>query len=777
MADTMTAEPTQLVLYSETVFESKAPDNFPLSCPSLDLSTTWDAVGRKLLIYRPPEQIVSKIHQVGAGPGPRAPEVVTVTWKPDGQFLAVGWSDGIVRLMGLENNKAAHHIAVCADDDTRITHIGWASCTISRKVTELSPRLKDEIVNELTSFADDSHTSPNLPEELTFLEVDTALPKVSPLPVGSSGGDDDATVFTLRTGIEFLFRSPKPEEYEQVNVVVVGTSDGKLQLSIYDSFLIGSFPSPVASISSSVSRLIAHVAHAKLPTQALLYAEPHSEPAHVHLIPMDLPFISSSSINLSLLGTKLTTLQKLLRYIKQTQLHMQVEWKSARELPGRFLRSVQGDLEELPSGPRSIVPALYHTVLTGHAHEPVREWLVDSLTERGHKRWDKAVVSGLENLRSLVHENFLPALERCAVILSRLRGLAQFYDDREDNGFSTAQINRGLDIISCLSLVGHKILSNVMDELQSFQAFSNWLRFQIDRFASSSSETDDLTEKEATMNTSRVLTYIERYLTRSPVDVFFDDISKQDWEADWDHIEDGIALLPLLDAQLKKQEAGQASRRALQHVEFLVSYLTTWSSRIFSGIAEAKKRSVRFGSPLKLSIGEAVTTMDLRMCEISANQGTIYTALASKTTNNKVHIFRSTIDITNGISATRATTRACIDLGARSLIDAKFFNDEILVLVCSKDDNKTVVLFLPLEMPNVVYTAYDAGQEDSAPAVMSDLPSYLTEYVLPPEYEMRPVRMEVHDRVNLRGEIPERICLLAGNRLTWRAFTLPQQAA
>lgn len=121
------------------------------------------------------------------------------------------------------------------------------------------------------------------------------------------------------------------------------------------------------------------------------------------------------------------------------------------------------------------------------------------------------------------------------------------------------------------------------------------------------------------MNTSRVLTYIERYLTRSPVDVFFDEIPKQDWEADWDHIEDGFALLPLLDAQLKKQETGQASRRALQHVEFLVSYLTTWSSRVFSGIAEAKKRSVRFGSPLKLSIGEAITTMDLKMCETSAN--------------------------------------------------------------------------------------------------------------------------------------------------------------
>lgn len=238
-----------------------------------------------------------------------------------------------------------------------------------------------------------------------------------------------------------------------------------------------------------------------------------------------------------------------------------------------------------------------------------------NLLSQGHKRWDKAVVSGLENLRSLVHENLLPALERCAIILSRLRGLTQFYDERDDIGFSTAQISRVLDIIGCLSLVGHKILSNVMDELESFRAFSSWLRFQIDRFASSSTATDELTEREATMNTSKVLTYIERYLTYSPLDVFFDEISKQDWQADWDHIKDGLVLLPLLDTQLKKQEAGQASRKALQHVEFLVSYLTTRSNRIFNGTAEAKKRSVRFGTPLKLSIGHAITAMDLKLCQ------------------------------------------------------------------------------------------------------------------------------------------------------------------
>lgn len=164
--------------------------------------------------------------------------------------------------------------------------------------------------------------------------------------------------------------------------MIVGTDDGKLQLNIYDSFLIGTFPSPVSESLNTPPYMISHAAHPRLSTHALVFAHTQTEPEYLHLVPMDLPFISSSPINLCLLASKLTTLQKLLRYIKQTQLHMQVEWKNTRELPSRFLRSVQGDLEELPSGPRSIVPALYHTVVTGHAYGPVREWLIDSLAER-----------------------------------------------------------------------------------------------------------------------------------------------------------------------------------------------------------------------------------------------------------------------------------------------------------------------------------------------------------------------------------------------------------
>ncbi|KAM0190912.1 hypothetical protein ACHAPI_009136 [Fusarium lateritium] len=620
------AQQKQLVLFSATEYQDRVSDGYPVSCPTLDLSVTWDKTDKNILVYRPPGQVVSKIHQVGA-PGEKAPDAQTVTWRSDGQFLAVGWSDGFVRLMGLENNKAAHHIKVGESSGNEITHIGWSSSRIADKSSNAVAQALKNNTEKDKSFNGDGLPL-DLPRELTFLEVDTALPKISPLPSSSAGSGEDAMVFTLRTGIEFLFQPPKPEEYDQVSVMIIGTSDGELQLSIYDSFIIGSFQCPTTDPPSS-SQLILHASHPQVSTQALLVGDKTGEPTDVHLVPIDLPFISSSPINLSLLASKLTALQKLLRYLKQAQLHMQVEWRNTRELPTRFLRSIEGDLENLETGPRGIVPALYHLAVTGHAFEPVREWLVESLAERvsrfkcnfqeyqltpqGHKRWDKAVVSGLEGLRNLIHENFLPALDRCAIILSRLRGLAQYHDTRDDIGFSVQQISRLMEVVQCLQLVGHKILINVMDELESFTAFSTWLRFQIDRLASSASASEELTEKEATMDVGLVLIYIEQYLTESPLGLFFDEMSGEDYEADCAHIENGPSLPYLLDQQLAKWENGQPSMKALLRVEFLVSYATAWATSTFGGIAEARKRSVRLGKPVRFSLGRVISHTDMRM--------------------------------------------------------------------------------------------------------------------------------------------------------------------
>ncbi|TQN65656.1 Anaphase-promoting complex subunit 4 [Colletotrichum shisoi] len=757
------AKNMQLRCYSETRFDHRVADGFPFSNPTVDLSVSWDASGKNLLIYRPREQVVSKIHQF-AKTGQQAPEPQAVRWKPDGQFLAVGWSDGYVRLMGLENNKAAHHIRVCGDDTTppSITHIGWSRNIVGKRQTHFQETTSQPWRKFLSEGLElPGGAAPlDFPRELTFLEVDSALPKISPLPSSSAGAGEDGLVFTLRTGIEFLFQPFKTEDSDQVFVMVVGTSDGRLHLSIYDSFVIGDFryTLPSSMYMPGVLQLVQHASHPEVSTHTLLLKSSADDDQALYLVPMDLPFIPSSPINISLLASKLTTLQKLLRYVKQTQLHIQVEYKNTRELPSRFLRSVEGDLEQMAHGPTNIVQALFHTVVTGHAYEPVREWLVDNLAERGHKRWDKAVVSGLENMRGLVHENLLPALERCAIILSRLRGLAQFYDSREDIGFSVAQITRAIDVVSCLTLVGHRILLNIMEELDLFNAFSTWIRFQIDRLAAPSSASEELTEKEATMENSKVLVYVQNYLMASPMAAFLDEVTKEDYSANWERAQSGTSMLAELDTQLERCEEGQAYLKAFPNVSFLVDYLSARAGVVFKDIAEAQKRSVRFGQPTKIALGRKISLVDSTMC--------------SETREGEFFVFRTFIHIINGISSNVVTTVAALSVDSGKIIDSKFLDSNTLILLVSKQDKSVEVVTVPVQSPNMNYVPLQEGSLPAATALSQQLQGEHTAATIPEDASFTPVHLDVQKASSTRGDVPTRVCLLGANRTAYKVFSL-----
>ena len=103
-----------------------------------------------------------------------------------GQFLAVGWTDGVVRLMGLENNKTAHHINVCEGQQAKIGCIGWAVNTLG--TSESRRRFKatsDRLLKK--AEGNDKESLVDLPRELTFLDIETSLPKLSPLPTATAG--------------------------------------------------------------------------------------------------------------------------------------------------------------------------------------------------------------------------------------------------------------------------------------------------------------------------------------------------------------------------------------------------------------------------------------------------------------------------------------------------------------------------------------------------------------------------------------------------------------
>lgn len=110
-----------------------------------------------------------------------------------GQFLAVGWNDGFVRLMGLENSKAAHHIQILPPSDgDRIAYIGWACNSIAAHPSDKLSKILGDGDPEGWKALSGGDVSIDLPRELAFLEIETALPKISPLPSSSAGSGYDS---------------------------------------------------------------------------------------------------------------------------------------------------------------------------------------------------------------------------------------------------------------------------------------------------------------------------------------------------------------------------------------------------------------------------------------------------------------------------------------------------------------------------------------------------------------------------------------------------------
>jgi anaphase-promoting complex subunit 4 len=56
------------------------------------------------------------------------------------------------------------------------------------------------------------------------------------------------------------------------------------------------------------------------------------------------------------------------------------EWRSAQDLPSKFIRNINETLEE--ECQCDWVHAAYHLIVTGNCFTPVKEWLINELTER-----------------------------------------------------------------------------------------------------------------------------------------------------------------------------------------------------------------------------------------------------------------------------------------------------------------------------------------------------------------------------------------------------------
>ncbi len=193
------AAQAELKIVSEKALYNTANPHLLAYCPSMEL-LALGSTDQQVLLFRLNGQRVWGVTQKAG-----SPKVERICWKPNGmvstllwgfnahfsvgQLLAVAWNDGIVRLVGAESSKTIHQISTVTQRATGITCLGWASnFTVKRTVGAgqgKGGRLWSELIEEKLD-EQEGRASLDLPRDLSLIDIESSLPKLSVLPAGST---------------------------------------------------------------------------------------------------------------------------------------------------------------------------------------------------------------------------------------------------------------------------------------------------------------------------------------------------------------------------------------------------------------------------------------------------------------------------------------------------------------------------------------------------------------------------------------------------------------
>lgn len=662
-----------LTMLAETILQYPVNPKHLAYCPTMSLlaiATDNDQVH----VFRTNGQKVFGIARKGP-----ASKVTGIKWKPDGQSLAVAF-DRSTCIASAFTGKIMYEKDSLTEAQDSICCLGWAAnftdvANVRESVSKFdNGSIIGEFIASLKRAETLQHVS-SLPVELAFIDVASTLPSLSVLPIGGSRGD----IFSSRVSLDTLFKPLSTDSATSLDVLIVGHEDGTINLSISEDFSIGILNLHDADPKLRDCRPLFHCSHPMSTTHALLVSNGLEK---LYVVPFDLRLISTAGRYLSLLASKVTELHNLLRYLHQVQEHISSEIRTSQDLPSKFIRNIDETLQE--KSDCTWVQAAYHLVVTGHCYPEAKEWLVDELGERGHKRWDKAVNSGYETVRRLTHECLLPALDRLNVLLSRLRGLSRFQSSDILLGLSTLELDRMLDSTNCLQLLSYRLLKCVISELKQFGAFSTWLRHEIEKQAAdpTSATAQEIAEKDLSFNHADILAYIQGAMMQSHMLTYsgrpVDEESQRDLDAE------GRALFELYKRELDDESRGIRSKKQLPGLSGVLRHLQSQSNSAFNRISETQRRNVQFGLPIYLNteISDCTDTrMVLEKDSNSIGDVSMYVALGpSRREAHTIKIFRILLVIENGVSSTKSVQHDNIAVPAGAVRDMKFIDDEHLAL-------------------------------------------------------------------------------------------------
>ncbi|KAJ5047724.1 anaphase-promoting complex, cyclosome, subunit 4-domain-containing protein [Bipolaris maydis] len=620
--------------------------------------------------------------------------VDALQWEFNGKSIAVSWSDGSTDLISAETGLMSKTNGTTSEKTDAFGNPTTEDWDVFKDDTTLEDFLQRQPDFQTLDIA------PDLPDQLAMMDTEALLPKLPAIPLPPAlpfmrVSQADSGAFGSQAEVDSLLHSHHLKDHNSVDMFIRLSDRGTVHPSIYDSLETVNVQLP--KTWNTLHMPLLHTSHPYSCTHSLLMRTiSAASPARksIAFVPLTLNFIPTAGIYLHLIAAKSSQLQNLLLYITQTLQRVRAFFKHAQDLPRKFMMNISETLEEKELG--DLVTNLFHIACTGNCNPTMKEWLVDELAEAGHKRWDTTVTSSFTTLLALLHENLIPALDRCSIVVSRLRGLAQFHDRDWIFSGPITDFSALLETLKNMRLLAHTAMLYATEEKRQFHSFSKWLRFTID-FQATEPESQsrvEMEQRDPGVDVSQVLAYIQYGLTKSDVALYLgpeaqlDPKSREKEAASYEDTKRAIALLK--EGATFKEEA-----LCLEHV---LRHLATGVTGLLKQVSKWQQANIQMDSGLVLEdMGaedeESNIVADMRMVsepsqETWSDTMSTYILFSSKSTPAHLHIHRlahahsishlardlhshaiSTLDFSTG------------DNSSTKILDAKFADDENLLVL------------------------------------------------------------------------------------------------
>ncbi|KAK4881685.1 hypothetical protein RN001_005004 [Aquatica leii] len=360
-----------------------------------------------------------------------------LAWRPDGRVLAIAYSSGEVHLINVENKNVLHKIKI----EGNVTCILW-----TREKPEKTSSTLNEEEEQLDYMKYMDYSSKYLPEL-------SPLSSLSPTMTNLQDENLNSNLF---------------QEQKELNLLIIGTDDGYLRISIFGQFVCAQ-----VNMSDYLGHKCTIISTYLSDDLSLMYVTvKHEKIIKIILIKTDI--FKTHTKELFAIALKDAYLYNLITYLSNIIILIKESWEtSLLEMDAKLSKYAS----KVPDGVLSA--DFLELLMFGITSDEMQEFLLQDLTEKGLKKFGQVFEMCYASIQKLLLKHVTKAGQNITYHLSELRGMARLEHNFKKVGLSEASITEAIIASGSFLIKGGEIHQIINHFMINYKAFFRWLYSEI----------------------------------------------------------------------------------------------------------------------------------------------------------------------------------------------------------------------------------------------------------------------------------------------------------